>query len=113
MGATEQHTVRALGRSQCQLIKGQNLTTGLQDACAGSGRHLKGSDAQLGHFQHTCVVGNSPDDDGGLALLPLHVSNEPGDRDRGTVGLGHKQTLEDHRIKRGVGTTGQEAVELD
>lgn len=110
---TQQHTISSLGRSQGQLIKRQNLAACLEDTCAGRGRHLKGSNAQLGHLEHARIVGDGPDNDSSLPLLPLHVTDEPGDGDRGTVRLGHKQTLEHHGVEGGVGTTGQEPVELD
>jgi hypothetical protein len=105
LGATEQQGVAASGGTQSELIEGEGLTTGGQDAGTGGGGEAQSGDAQLGDGKQTVVIGDGTDNDDGLALLTLALTNDAGDRDGGSVDAGHKETAQDDLVEAGVGTT--------
>ena len=100
---------------QSQLIQGQDLTAGLQNALAGLLGDVQGSDRHFRDLEEPQVIGNSTDDDCGLAITTslLHVTSQSGDRDWGSVHLGHEETAKHNFVELGIGTTSQEAVQLD
>lgn len=68
--ALQQQRVLAGGRSESQLIEGQDLTAGLQDALPGGLRDVQGAHGELGHHQEAGIVGDGADDhDGRLRLV--------------------------------------------
>jgi hypothetical protein len=112
LGTAEQQGV-ATGRSaQGELVQGEGLTTGGQDASAGSGGEAESSNAQLGDLKETVVIGDGANNNNGLALLTLGLANNARDRDRGAVDTRHKEASEDDLVEGRLGTTSQEAVEL-
>ena len=70
---------------------------------------------QLGDVEEPEVVGDGTDDDGDLALATflLRLTDEGGERQWWPVDAGHEETLQDDVVELGIGTTGQETVELE
>lgn len=118
LGATEEDTVRASGGTESELIEGEALAASLLNARAGSRSEAKGADGHLGDLKHAVVVSHGTNDGDGLALVLLGGVGVGGNRNdardghRWAVDLGHKQAAEDDLVKVGVGTAGEEAVEL-
>ena len=110
LGATEKDGVGALGGAEGKLIKGDALTAGLHDSGASSLGESEGSNGELGDLQKTRIVSDGTDNDGGLALLSLHVSRQTRDGDRGVVDLGHSQSLDNGQSELGLSTSGEETV---
>lgn len=105
LGTTEQQGVAASRRTQSELIEGQGLTAGCDNASTGSGSESESSDAQLGDRQETVVIGDSGNDDDGLAILILgDVVHDARQRDRGSVDAGHEQTAKDDLVEGRVGS---------
>ena len=71
--------------------------------------------AELGDVEEPEVVGDGADDDGDLSLTTvlLHVTDESGQRHGGSVDPGHEEALQDDAVELGIGTAGQEPVELE
>merc|ERR1719474_1746499 len=109
----EEDGVLASWGAQGQLIKGQDLSSGLKDAFAGLLGHMKSNDSHLGDGKDPGVVSDGADDDCGLSLVSLHLAHQPGDGERWPVGVGHEESSHHDLIEFGVGTTGQELVQLD
>jgi len=70
---------------------------------------------ELGDTEEPEVVGDGADDDGDLpvATVLLHVTSESGQRHRGSVDPRHEEALQDDAVELGIGTAGQEPVELE
>lgn len=112
LGSTEDQSVGTSGGTEGQLVEGDGLTTGSNDASTGGSGEAEGSDGELGEGEHAVVVGDGADNDDGALLVLGGVANNAGKRNRGTVNLGHKQAAEDDLVEVGVGATSQEAVKL-
>lgn len=95
----------ASGRgTESELIQGEDLAAGGQDAGAGSGGEAEGRDAQLGDGQEAVVVGDGADDDDGLVVGLLgDVGDDPGERHWGPVDAGHEQAAEDDLVEGRLG----------
>lgn len=105
LGATEQESVAAGGRTESQLVQGQSLTTGGKDAGTGGGSESKGGDGDLGDLEQAVVVGDGTDDDDDLSLLALgDLALDTREGDGGSVHAGHKQATENDLVEVGVGS---------
>lgn len=102
--STEEEGVASGRSAESKLIQGEDLTTGGQDAGAGSGGEAEGGDAQLGDGQETVVVGDGADDDDGLVVGLLgDVGDDPGERHGGPVDAGHEEAAEDDLVEGRLG----------
>lgn len=90
LGTTEDQSVASGGGTESKLVEGDGLTTGSDNASAGSGGEAQSSNGVLGELEKTLVVGDGADNDNGPLLLGGSVGYEAGQRHRGTVDLGHK-----------------------
>ena len=114
LGSAEEDGVGALGCAEGELVEGEALTAGGEDALAGGLGEAEGADGHLGDVaEHADVVGDLANDDGDLALLVGHVLGETVEANGGLVHLGHVQPLDNSRAELGVGTTLKELVKLD
>lgn len=114
LGSAEEDGVGALGCAEGELVEGEALTAGGEDALAGRLGEAEGADGHLGDVaEHADVVGDLTNDDGDLALLVGHVLGKAVEADGGLVYLGHVQPLDNSRAELGVGTTLKELVKLD
>jgi hypothetical protein len=113
LGATEEECVAASGGTEGQLVESDGLTTSRDDAGAGGVGEPKGGNGHLGDLEQTVVIGDSANDNDGLAFLALgDLALDAGDGDRGSVDAGHEQPAEDDLVEGRVGSAGQEAVQL-
>lgn len=102
--STEEEGVASGRSAESQLIQGEDLTTGGQDAGAGSGGEAESRNAELGDGQETVVVGDGADDDDGLVVGLLgDVGDDPGERHGGPVDAGHEEAAEDDLVEGGLG----------
>ena len=72
------------------------------------------SHLDFGAVEDPVVVGDGADDNDDLAL-PARLLHLPGDLGNGhgwPVDLGHEEPLEDDAVELGIGTAGQETVQL-
>lgn len=83
--ATEEDAVVALGGIKSKLVKGEALTADLLDTGTGSLGEAESSDAHLRDNKHTLVVGDSANNNGGLALVNGHELVDRLDRQRVAV----------------------------
>ena len=115
LGSAEEEGVGTGRAAESELVEGDGLTSGGDDASTGGGGEAEGGNRHLGDGEEAVVVGDGSDNDdgpvGGLAL-GSGVAGNLGKGDRGTVQLGHEQPAEDDLVERRVRATGQEAVQL-
>ena len=96
--AAEQDRVRAGGRAHGELVKGEDLATGLEDALLGGGGETEGGDRQLGDLKQTDVVGDGANGDNDLGVTVGRIRSlldNAGKGNGGAVGLGEEETVED------------------
>jgi len=68
LAATQQQGALARRCLEGQLVEGEALTAGLDDAGAGGGGEAERADGQLRHLKETHVVGDGADDNCNLVL---------------------------------------------
>lgn len=111
LGTTQKHGVGALGGAEGKLIQGDALTAGLDDSSSGGLGEAESSNGQSRNLQQTRIIGDSANDNGGLALLSLHVSGQPRNGNRGVVDLRHSESLHNGRRELGLCTSSKETIE--
>lgn len=103
LGSTQDQSVAAGRGTQSKLVQGDGLAASLDDASASGGGESQSSDSDLGEGQEAVVIGDGADnDDGALLALLVDVADDAGQRNGGTVDLGHKETSEDDLVEAGV-----------
>lgn len=112
LGTAEDDGVGTSRGTKSKLIEGEDFTASLQDASSSSLGETESSNGELGNFQKTRVIGNGTNNNNGLSLLLLGVTDDAGDGNGGTVDARHKQALKDDLVEVAVSTTSQEAVKL-
>jgi len=110
-----QDGVLSFGGLEGQLIEGKDLSSGLENTFAGASGDVHGAQRQLGDLVKTKVVGDGADHDCGLTIAArlLHHARDASDGHWRPVHAAHIQTLQDNLVELGLGSTGQEPVELD
>lgn len=68
LGATDEDDVGASRGAEGELVEGEALTAGLEDAGAGGGGEAQGADAELGALDEAGVIGDLGDGGHDLAL---------------------------------------------
>lgn len=102
--AAEQDGVRTGGRTQGELVEGEDLAAGLEDALPGRGGEAEGGDRELRDDAQTDIVGDGADDDDDLGLAVRGASGLCGDAGQGdgrAVDLGEEETMEDGLYSEG------------
>jgi len=61
LGSTEEEGVGSGGEAGSDLVDGEGLAAGLQDACAGGRGEAERSDGELGEVEETVVIGDGAD----------------------------------------------------
>mmetsp|Transcript_25461 Transcript_25461/g.42920 ORF Transcript_25461/g.42920 Transcript_25461/m.42920 type:complete len:223 (-) Transcript_25461:9-677(-) len=112
LGTAEKNGVGTLGGAKGQLVKGDALTTSLDNAGSGISSEAKSADGQLGDLDHAGVVGDSTNNHSNLVLLSLHVSRQAGQRDGSLVQARRAKSLGNDTSKLRFGSSGQEGVKL-
>lgn len=110
LGSTEEDGVGTSWGTHSELINGEALTPGSQDAGAGSCGEAECGDGELGDGQETVVVSDGADQDNGLSLVLLArvlvggSCDDARDAHRRAVDLAHHQAAQDDGVELGVGT---------
>ena len=111
--ATEKDSVGASRLAHGELVEGEALTTGLEDACASRVGETQSADRHLGDIEHASVVNNSGDDDCSLLGVPTNVAGDARERhDRAVVTALH-EALADLNVEGSASTTSKELVQTD
>jgi len=111
--SSEKQGVASGRSSKSQLIQSQSLSSSRDDAGTSRSGEAKSGNAELGDGQETVVIGDSANNDNGLVVGLLGgVRNDSGDGDRGSVDAGHEKATENGLVEGGVGSAGQEAIQL-
>jgi len=111
--STEQHGVGSGGCPQGQLVEGDALSSGGNDALAGVLGEGEGAHGHLGAFEHADIISDLSNNNGGLSLLLGHVLGKTVQAHWGGVDLGHVKALGDGGAELGVSSAGEELVKLD
>lgn len=112
---TQQDSVGSSRCTQSELIKGQALSTSLQDAGTSSLGEAQGADSHFGQsVQEAVIIGNGADKNGNLSLaLVAHLTDDAADGHWRAINARHEQTLEDNFVEGCLRTTRQKAIQLD
>lgn len=113
LATTDKKGVGASGGAEGELIKGQALTTSLDDAGTGSLGEAEGADGELGDLKETLVISDGANQDEDLTLVTLSKPSKARDGKRRAVDAGLEKTLQDKLVELSLGTAGKEAVKLD
>ena len=100
--APEQDGVGTSGRTERELIEGQDLTASLEDALLGGLGEAESGDGQLRDLEQTDIIGDGANNDNGLAVAvggARGLLEDAGDGDRRAVDLREEQTVEDRLIE--------------
>lgn len=101
LGTTEDQGVASGGGSESELVQGDGLTTGGNDAGTGGGSEAEGRDGGLGELEESVVIGDGTDnDDDSLLTLLADVANNSGQGDGRSVDLGHEKSAKDDLVER-------------
>ena len=113
LGTTEQDSICSLRGLKSELVECQAFSSGGNNALSGILCEAKGAYGHFWAFQHADVVGYFSYNDGSLSFLLAHVLRKSMEANRWLVDLTHVKALQDSRTELGVGSAGQELVQLD
>lgn len=113
LGSTEEEGVGTSGGLEGELVEGEGLATGSDDAGTGSGGEAEGRNVDVGDLEEAVVVGDGANNDDSALLTLLDVRGDARERDGRAVDAGHKQSAEDNLVEVGVGTADKEPVKLN
>ena len=97
--ATEENGVGAGWRTESELVEGQGLTAGVEDALLCGTRETEGSNCELGNLLEADIIGDGTDSNNDFRVAVLRISGllrDARQRDRRTVDFGLEETLEDY-----------------
>jgi hypothetical protein len=97
------------GRPERELVEGERLAAGFEDALLGAAREAECGDGELGHLLQPHVVRHGPDLDDDLGGEIGGVGGEHddfGEGEGGLVRVGEEETAEDDFVEFGVGAAG-------
>jgi len=113
LGTSQEKSVGSSWSSESQLVQSESLTTGGNNASAGSGSETESRNTKLGNGQESVVIGDGTNNDNGLVVGLLGgVRNNSRDGDGRSVDAGHEKAAEDDLVEGRLGSAGQEAIEL-
>lgn len=113
LGTSEKKGVASGGSTEGQLIQSQDLSSSSENSGTSSSGDTESSDAELGDDQEAIVIGNGADNyNSALFILGGFVRDDSGDGDRRSVDAGHEESAEDDLVEGGLGSAGQESVQL-
>jgi hypothetical protein len=110
LAATEQDGVSTLRGAEGKLIKGQALSTSLDDSSSSSLGEAKGSNLKSWDFQQARIISNSTNNDSSLVFLAIHVAGQARDGDWSVVDSGHADSLHNGVGELGLSTSADETV---
>ena len=106
LGATDQQGVAAGRGTQSQLVEGQGLATGGDDAAAGGSGESQSGDGHLRDLEEAVVIGDGADDNDGLVLLVADLALDAGQGNGGSVDL-------DKRLRQNTCHSGRRMRDID
>lgn len=113
LAATEEKAVLALRLEHGELVEGEALTTGSDDAGTGALGEAEGADAELGALLHADIVSDGGHGHGNAGLLLVaHEEANAADRHGGAVDAAHVHALEDLLVELGLSAASKEGVQL-
>ena len=99
LGATQETGVGTGGLLKSELVEGQGLTAGVEDALLCGTREAEGSNCELGNLLEANIIGDGTDSNNDFRVAVLRISGllrDARQRDRRKVDLGLEETLEDY-----------------
>ena len=113
--SSEQENVLSKRFDLGELVESKALSSGLENSGSGSLGELQGADSHLGDSEHSLVVEDFSGDGEDLGSLLLGVGDlsESGQRDGVSSGSGLSESLVENADELGVGSSGQELIELE
>lgn len=96
--ASQQDGIRTSRRAQSELVQSQNLTTGFKDTLLGGLGEPECGDGKFGDIEYPDIVGDGSDVHDDLRFTvggACGFLDDFGKRERGSVGLGEVQSVED------------------
>ena len=112
LGTPQKEGIRAGGLLERELVEGERLAAGRNDARTGCGGEAQSGDGDLGSLKEAVVVGNGADYDDGPLVVLRGVGGDAGEGDGRAVDARHEESAEDDLVEGAVGATGEEAIEL-
>ncbi|MCV2423817.1 hypothetical protein LNV47_24860, partial [Paucibacter sp. DJ4R-1] len=113
--AAEQDGVRTSGRLEGELVKGHDLSTGIQDAFASRTSETESGDSEFGDSQQPVVISHRGNSDDNL-LVQIRVRRgllgNSGEGNGGLVNFREEEAAEDDLVELGIRTASEEAVKL-
>merc|ERR1711948_149437 len=107
----QQQSVLAQWSLLSELVQRDDFSTGFQNSLSGGFSDSKSGEFDFWHLVASGVVGDGSDANDGFAFLG--VSRKSRERQRWSVLSGHKKSFEHDLVEFGVGSSGQESVELN
>lgn len=108
LGTPEEDSVGTGRGPEGELVEGDGLTAGSENAGTGGSGEPQSSDGELGDLKNTVVIGDGSDNNDGLVglqgLLVVDIAKDPGERDGRAVDLAHEQAAEDDLVEGRLGT---------
>lgn len=95
-----------------ELVEGEDASSGCEDSLSGGLCESECADGELGDLEDPVVIDDGGDDNDGPVLVFPEVLHDAGDADGVFGGVGLLESLEDGGVKLGVGSAGEEAVQL-
>jgi len=113
--ALQQDGVGTSRGPQCELVEGDGLSTGGNDAFLRGTSEPESSDNEFWNNRETDVVSHGSDNDDNFvsSTTALDFLSDAGKGEGGSVDLGEEEAAEDDLVEFGVSTAGKEAVKLD
>lgn len=114
-GSSEQENVLSKRFDLGELVESEALSSGLENSGSGSLGELQGANSDLWDSEHSLVVEDFSGDGEDLGSLLLSVGDlsESGQRDGVSGGSGLSESLVENAVELGVGSSGQELIELE
>lgn len=87
--APQQKSVGTRRGTQGELIKGEDLTAGIQDAATSRLGDSQSTDSEFGEFEQTSVIGDGSNNDSYLVFLSLGEASQLDEGHGGLAGPAH------------------------
>lgn len=110
LGATEKHSVGALGSAKSELVESDGLASSLDDAGAGRLSESHGSNGHGRKIQKTSIISDGSYNYGSDVLLTIESLGDTRDRHGGVVDSRHSESSCDGESELGISSAGQETV---
>ena len=113
LGSPQENGVGAGGRAESKLVEGDALPAGSQDAGLGSLGEAQSANRQFRNLEQAYIVGDLGNNDGNLAVLPIHELGQARQGNGRSIDLGLVKPLENSGAEGASSSAAKEAVQLD